>query len=294
MKQHHYPWLTQALYLAPLACVTLAGCQGLATSSLVLLQPPTLAVAPAAQAMDESAPPLGPGTSVSTPTRLAQPTLTSTTDMPPSAAPGSLESRSGAQARTLLLKATAALDVHDWKTASGQLRRYVLLYPDAVLIRMQLGELLYKQQLYDEAATEFRAALGEVADPSLPLHCKLHGHSRLVEIATDQQDRFHEALHRGIGLLLLAERRLTTPPQQNEVTGEQLLGKAHTALVKASKLSPNDARPALYLIQVWHLMLQPGNARAAYSHASQLSTITSLSATEQLWLAQWGLDFRQR
>lgn len=242
--------------------------------------------------MDESVPPLGPGTTVPTPTRLAQPTLTSTMEKPPSAAPGPAEARTSAQARTLLLKATAALEAQDFQAAASALHRYVLLYPDAALIRMQLGELRFNQHQLDEAEVQYRAALGEVIDPPLPLHCKLHGHSRLMEIAAERHDRFLEELHRGIGLLLLAEHRLATPNKENMVSGEQLLGKARTALVKASTLSPTDARPALYLTTVWHLMLQPANANSAYDKASQLSTLSSLTATEQLWLAQWGLEWK--
>jgi hypothetical protein len=60
---------------------------------------------------------------MSTPSRLAQPTLFSPRDVKPaSAAPGPAETRSAAQAKTLLIKATAALEAQDHPLAASQLQ----------------------------------------------------------------------------------------------------------------------------------------------------------------------------
>lgn len=173
---------------------------------------------------------------------------------PASAAPGPAETRTAAQAKTLLIKATAALEAQDHPLAASHLRRYLQVYPDAVLIRMQLAELYYQLSRFSDAEEQFRSALGEVIDPALPLHCRLHGHSRLMELAQERTDTFNEELHRGIGLVLLAEHRQNQKPSGQMVNSAQLLGKARTALVKAGEVSPKDARPALYLTSVWHSM----------------------------------------
>lgn len=288
MKRRYYPWFTQALYLTPLAVGSLVGCQGVAVTSFDLLTPPAIEVASAANEEPESAPTLGPGTTVPTPPRLAQPTMdVASMGKTSSAAPRSSDSNS-ASARALLLKATAALERNDLVTASTSLRRYLQAYPDSTLIRLQLAELYFKQDQFNHALREFQTALAEVTDVPLPFHCQLHGHSRLMELAVVKGDRFGEELHRGIGLALLAEHR--TEKSEPEMAGvEQLLGKARSSLVRAQLLAPLDARPALHLISVWHQMHQPTNARSAWEKASLLSHGSRLSAHEQMMLAQWGV-----
>jgi tetratricopeptide (TPR) repeat protein len=238
----------------------------------------------------ESMPPLGPGNRALTPSRLARPTLFSPRDVKPaSAAPGPAETRTAAQAKTLLIKATAALEAQDHPLAASHLRRYLQVYPDAVLIRMQLAELYYQLSRFSDAEEQFRSALGEVIDPALPLHCRLHGHSRLMELAQERTDTFNEELHRGIGLVLLAEHRQNQKPSGQMVNSAQLLGKARTALVKAGEVSPKDARPALYLTSVWHSMRQYANAKASLEKAQLLSHLSPLNAQEYMDLAWWAL-----
>jgi tetratricopeptide (TPR) repeat protein len=292
VKRRYYPWLTQALYLTPLTVGALVGCQGVAATSFDLLTPPAISVACVVDEAPESAPTLGPGTSVPTLPRLAQPTMVmpskghvASVGKTSSAAPGSSDSTS---ARSLLLKATAALEKNDLVVASTSLRRYLQAYPDSTLIRMQLAELYFKQEQYNHALREFQTALADVPDVPLPFHCVLHGHSRLMELAAGKGDRFGEELHRGIGLALLAEHR--SGKNEPEMAGvEQLLGKARSALVRAQLLSPLDARPALHLVSVWHQMQQPTNARSAWEKALLLSHGSRLTAHEQMQLAQWGL-----
>jgi len=271
--------------------VALAGCQDLAASSFVMLEPPALvAMQPDGSSM-ESVPTIGPGKPVPTPSRKAQPTeMSSPSEKATSAAPGLAETRTMAQARTLLLQATACLEANDLSGAAVILQRYLIAFPDAALVRMQLGELCYKLTRYDEAQLQFKAALAEVIDPELPMHCRLHAHSRLVDIATMQKDRFNEELHRGIGLALLAELRLQESTTSQGVSTQELLGKARVALQKARKMSTWDARPSLYLVFVWQAMQQQGNAQRELTQALLLSHITRLNAYEQSRLAQCALE----
>lgn len=197
-----------------------------------------------------------------------------------------------AQARVLLLKATACLEANDLTGAATILQRYLQAFPDAVLVRMQLGELYFKLSQFEEARQQFQAALAEVIDPQLPMHCRLHGHSRLVDIASMNKDRFSEELHRGIGLALLAEMRFQETRTSQTVSAQELLGKARLALIKAKKLSTCDARPSLYLVSVWQMMQQQANAEHELAQAMLLSHITRLNAYEQMRLAQYAVELR--
>lgn len=272
----------------------MAGCQGLAASSFVMLEPPALVVTQSDGSSTESTPPpVGPGNRALTPTRMAQPTISpSPEEKTSSAAPGSAEPRTMAQARVLLLKATACLEANDLAGATAVLQRYLHAFPDAVLVRMQLGELYFKQSRYEEAGQQFQSALAEVIDPELPRHCRLHAHSRLVDIASVNKDRFSEELHRGIGLALLAEMRLQETSTSQAVSVQELLGKACLALNKAKKLSTFDARPSLYLVSVWQMMQQLGNAQRELAQTMVLSHITRLSDYEQMRLAQDAVELR--
>jgi len=292
VKRSHYAWTTHALYFTPLTWVVLAGCQDLAASSFVMLEPPALvATQPGGSSMESAPSSIGPGNQAPTPIRVAQPTVTtSSTEDATSAAPGVAEPRTMAQARMLLLKATACLEANDLQGAATVLERYLHAFPDAVMVRMQLGELFFKQAFFEKAQQQFNAALAEVVDPGLPVSCRLHAHSRLVDIATHQKDRFSEELHRGIGLALLAELRLQETALSQGVTAQQFLGKARSALTKAKKLSTCDARPSLYLVSVWQMMQQQGNAHSELAQALLLSHLTRLSAYEQMRLAQCAVE----
>jgi tetratricopeptide (TPR) repeat protein len=294
VKRRQYSWTTQALYLTPLTWIALAGCQDLAASSFVILEPPALvALQPDGSSSESVPPPVGPGNRASTPTRMAQPTVSPSPEAKAtSAAPGSAEPRTMAQARALLLKATACLEANDLNGAATILQRYLHAFPDAVLVRMQLGELYFKLSQFDDAQRQFQAALAEVIDPNLPMHCRLHGHSRLVDIASMNKDRFSEELHRGIGLALLAEMRLQETTTSKAVSTQELLGKARLALIKAKKLSTCDARPSLYLVSVWHMMQQQANAEHELAQAMLFSHITRLNAYEQMRLAQYAVELR--
>jgi len=264
-----------------------AGCQGLVTDSFVLIEPPAITLAQEADEVGEQVPTLGPGTTAPASTRLAQPTmkLALKTD-PGSAAPGAEETRSLASAKTMLLKATQALEKNQLPEATIILSRYLQAFPDATLIRLQLGELYFKLQQFERSRLQFQTALGEITDPPLTVSVQLHGHSRLMELAAENKDRFTQELQRGIGLLILARHRLLAPANTTGATAQELCGKAQTALQQAAELSPADARPFLYLALVWRMMHLQGNADCALECALTRATSTSLSEVERVMLAE--------
>lgn len=278
--------------LVALTCGALVGCQDLGTSTFVMLQPPSLPVD-----MDavESVPTLGPGKPASAPSRLAQPTVSPLPGQTPtSAAPGFSEVRKAPLARTLLLKATAALEAGELAGAARLLNEYLQHFPDSAMIRLQLAEILFRQSRHESARLHFLQALGEVVDPELPVHCRLHAHSRLMEIASVEGDRYNEDLQRGIGLLVLAQHRQTVASSESEVTVQELLGKARAALSRASRLAPGDARPALYLAAVWQVMGQHANALHSLRQAQAMSLNSRLTSQEWLQLALWNLEWQAK
>ncbi len=263
----------------------------MAVNSFVVLAPPALIETEQGGALQESVSTLGPGKPEPTPSRLAQPTLTATTlETPPSAAPGLSETRTQALAKTLLLKANDALLAKDNDRATRYLQNYLDIYPDAALIRLQVAELCFRRAALEESRKHFRRALGEVTDPPLPVHCRLHAHSRLMEIAAEQGKRFDEELQRGMGLTVLAENRQQESPDKPGTSAQELYGKARLALERAALLSPGDAQPPLYLVTVWQGMQQTRNAHLAFDQARRLALGSSLSPYDQLKLAQLGLE----
>lgn len=238
----------------------------------------------------EQVPTLGPGITAPASTRLAQPTMKLAKTDPGSAAPGAEDNRSLASARTLLLKATQALEKNQLSEATIILSRYLHAFPDATLIRLQLAELYFKLQHYERSRLQFQTALGEMTDPPLAVSVQLHGHSRLMELAAEDKDRFTQELQRGIGLLILARHRQLAPASTSGASAQELCGKAQTALQQASEISPADARPFLYLALVWKMMQLHGNADYALECALSRATSTPLNEVERVLLAELNIQ----
>jgi hypothetical protein len=207
-----------------------------------------------------------------------------------SAAPESTDR--SAPERELLVKSAARLENQDFDGAIHLLHRYLQRCPDAMIIRLQLAELLFQRNRLDESRWQFAIAVEQMEEAAVvPVRYALHAHSRLMEIAQSSEEHFEEELHRGIGLLLLAEKRLAEPNQQ-EVTAEELLGRAQTALQRARRLRPQDARPLLFLVQVWLDLQQRDNARAFLALAERLAFSSSLTPSENARLARLALEWR--
>jgi hypothetical protein len=279
--------LAQLLWTAPLAWTLATGCQG--PLDLTLVSPARLeSDSPSDLPAPASSSTLGPGKPAPTQDRLAQPTLITThTDWTPSAAPGA-----GEPSKRLLALAAARLDDRDPDTAALYLQRYLRRHPDATVVRLQLAELYFQQKRFEEARHQFDTALCDCdeMDP-LPVRYVLHGHSRLVDLAAQSGDAFDEALHRGIGLVVLAEKRLEDSSPQ-EVAPILLYAKARAALHTASRARPTDARPHLHLIPAWLGLHQFANARTALARAQSLALTAPLSPADAARLARWGVELK--
>jgi hypothetical protein len=109
----------------------------------------------------------------------------------------------------------------------------------------------------------------------------------MVEIAEERGDAYEEHLHRGIGLYLLACRRATEPEPNGECSAGSILCRAAGELQEARKEQPDEARPHLYLYQVWSRLGQSTAAARSLSTADQLGLFSQLTPHErrQLQLA---------
>ncbi len=235
----------------------------------------------------------GPGKLPAARESVAQPTMnTASSDSTPSAAQRAVSSFKAASVsdRELLVNAAAHLETHDRSRAADLLDQYLQRNPAALIVRLQLGELYFKMEQLDLARLHVQQALTQAEEQGdLPLRYLLHGHSRLMDIAAATGELFEEELHRGLGLLLLAEKRMQET-QPKEVPAEELLGKALKAFQRGVQLRPADARPQLYLVSVWLNLRQCSSAQLALARAEALSFMTMLSPAERTRLARYSLE----
>ena len=187
--------------------------------------------------------------------------------------------------------AAAYLQQNSPETACAHLALYVEANPDQLLNRARYAELLLKLHRLSEARTQFEQLVynapsqSDCANPDL-IHC----HGRLMEIAAESDDRYHEHLHRGIGLFLLARMRATLPASEEDLPPESLLCKAAAELTVAHIQRPEEARPCWYLYEVWSRLgqrqpalrrLREAEAAAPFSHLSPTERCTLLLAYER-------------
>jgi tetratricopeptide (TPR) repeat protein len=161
------------------------------------------------------------------------------------------------------LRAAALLvDRGEIAPAIPHLRSHLKQHPDAPMIRAYLAELLLKVGHGDEAKTQYERFIRDAADQDgLAKHHLVHAHTKLMEIAAEADDDFHEHLHRGIALLLIVSQAADSSAVGGEALNEQTLHKAAIALKMAIRVKPGDPRPLLYLLDVQMRMNQPGAAR---------------------------------
>ena len=153
--------------------------------------------------------------------------------------------------------AAAHLELGDDEAACPHLGRYVEARPDQIAVRGHYAELLYRLKHKREARDQFERFIVLAQEAGGPAaKSLLHSHSRLMEIAEQQEDAYAEHLHRGIGLLLLARARADLSNESRDPTGEGLLCKAAGELTLAREEQPNEARAGWYLYQVWSALDQ--------------------------------------
>lgn len=167
-----------------------------------------------------------------------------------------------------LTRAADCLDRGDEAAAIPHLRGYIRAYPDAVLVRAHLAELLYRHGEAAEARTQFERFAGDAASTSGPVKERLvQCHTRLMELADAAGDPYRASLHRGIGLLLLVERWDADPSRRDDIVAEQTLSKALTAFREAKSKRPSDTRANLYLAVTYDRLGQGTSARTAWRAA---------------------------
>jgi len=184
-----------------------------------------------------------------------------------------------------LAKAAEYLDRGDEAAALPHLRAHVRAHPEAVVIRAHLAELLFRAGQAEEARGHFERYVADAQRLTGPAHERLvHCHTRLMAIAEDAGDAYHEHLHRGIGLVLLVKRWEAERP--DEVAAEQTLAKAVAALRGAVAERPGDARAHVYLAEAYRRLGQATAARSALRMAKAGLPDAAVTATEREWIRE--------
>jgi tetratricopeptide (TPR) repeat protein len=173
--------------------------------------------------------------------------------------------------RDHLAHAATHLDRGDREAALPHLRVHVAQHPDAVQIRAYLGELLYSLGQYDHARGQFlRVAADAARSPGEIRNHLVHVHTRLMEIALRQNDRYPEYFHRGVGLVLLVRQWDTDPATRDEIQVETTLVKAVAALREACRENPDDPEPTQYLAEALDRLGQPSAALSVRTRSQGL------------------------
>lgn len=152
------------------------------------------------------------------------------------------------------------LEREDHLGAAGHLETYVKRHTDQHLFRLQLAELYLRADRVADARSHYEqfAADAQTGPATLQPHL-VTAHIKLREIAMRSGDRFAEAFHRGVGLLLLVREQDGTK-ERDAAFCEEMLCKALTALTEAKGRKPGDARVCAYLAEVHE---RAGNRLAA-------------------------------
>ena len=130
--------------------------------------------------------------------------------------------------------AAAYLEQNDPGGACVHLAEYVDTNPDRLPVRARYAELLLQLGRLPEARAQFEALVCDSQDHGSPAAPDLiHCHGRLMAIARESEDAYHEHLHRGIGLFLLARQRSALPDPEEGLSAEGLLFKAAGELTLA-------------------------------------------------------------
>jgi len=187
-----------------------------------------------------------------------------------------------------LQQAASCVERGDEAGAVPHMLRHVQAHPDQIMIRAYLAELLLRLKRLPEAQRHFERFIADAQEVTGPANKHLiHCHTRLMEIAQDREDAYSEHLHRGIGLLLLARQKGVLAEADDPALLQKLLCKAATELTEAHTLRPSEARPCVYLFEVWTALDQPLPAgKALRQGRAEAPFSTPLTPAEQRVLAQ--------
>jgi len=183
-----------------------------------------------------------------------------------------------------LIEAVACLEEGREAQAIVHLRNYLAHRPRQILLRAELAELLFRQKELEESRLQFERFISQAQeDDQDHFRYLIHSHSRLVEIAEQQNNHYHEYLNRGIGLYLLACRSAEEidDPARPELSAEALFCRAAAQLQMARGESPQSARPHWYLYQVWRRLGQTAAADRSLKAADACQLFSPLTPCER-------------
>lgn len=178
----------------------------------------------------------------------------------------------------LLRQAAQCLDTGDDLTALEYLRQYVDAFPEHLSMRAHLAELLLKLGRTEPAREQLEQYLADCPVYGEAAQHRLHCHTRLVELAVARGDNYAEHLHRGGGLLALAEQLQRQDPDCADV--QRILFQAIAELKGAAASRPEEPRPHLWLARCWEQLGQTQPAREHRAKARQLAHGGELSPAE--------------
>ncbi|NBO90717.1 MAG: hypothetical protein EBV06_00125 [Planctomycetia bacterium] len=165
--------------------------------------------------------------------------------------------------------------------AVDPLQAYLAARPDHFLIRWHLADVFLRVGRSREARGQLeRFLIAAQMNPALGDDHVIRCHTRLMEIAEKQGDYYAEHLNRGIGLLLLAERKAELGDADARRGAEELLCKAAAELTLSELTRPSEARPAWYLYRVWTALAQRHPAQRWLCTARNRATPGTMTPAE--------------
>jgi tetratricopeptide (TPR) repeat protein len=195
--------------------------------------------------------------------------------------------------RNHLSLAAAYLELGEHEKACVHLGKYVNAHPDDADIRPHFAELLTRLRRHAEARAEWEYCIRLAQEKGKSASRRLiNFHSRIMEIAEDQEDAFAAHLHRGIGLYLLGRECVGLGTPEMELSCEGLFCKAASELALAHVQRPQEARPDWYLYTVWSRLDRRQAAMHWLREAAQAAPLSYLTPFEQrgLHVASQALD----
>lgn len=186
-----------------------------------------------------------------------------------------------------LTKASVCLEKSDEEGAIRHLAAHVQKFPDQIMIRASLAELLFKRRQLPVARIHFEEFVVHAqATTGAANHQLVHAHMRLMAIAQASGDSYAESLHRGIGFVLLARKMAEGLDEPEEGFREKVLCRAATELTKARTARPEEARPSCYLHEVYRHLEQPRPAERSLREAAK--ALSTLTPSEQRYVLDHG------
>src|SRR5262249_1591549 len=142
--------------------------------------------------------------------------------------------------------------------------------------------LLQRLKRVAEARDELESCVADVQEDAAPSDEELvQCHSRLMQIGEKTENGYEEHLHRGIGLFLLSRQRVLTEGAPDMLRPQGMLCKAAAELALAVRERPDEARPQLYLHEVWSKLAQSHPAGRSLRAALNAAPFTYLTPVEQ-------------